>query len=209
MFITLEGPDGSGKTTQVPLLAEAIHEAGYDLVVTREPGGTEIGDQVRQVIMDLQNKQMKPTTEILLFQASRAQLVRELILPSLEAGKVVLCDRYADSTLAYQGYGHQIDLAQLTRIVAFATGGLKPDLTLYLDIDADQGLRRRSGGDDEWNRLDDYELAFHQRVREGYHKMIADEPARWVVIDGGRTVEEVQEDLREVVLERLGERKGV
>jgi dTMP kinase len=208
MFITLEGPDGSGKTTQVPLLAEAIREAGYDLVVTREPGGTEIGDQVRQVIMDLHNKQMEPTTEILLFQASRAQLVRELILPSLEAGKVVLCDRYADSTLAYQGYGHQTNLEQLTRIVEFATGGLKPDLTLYIDIDAEQGLRRRSGGDDEWNRLDDYELAFHQRVREGYHKMIAAEPERWVVIDGGRTVEEVREDLRRMVLERLGEKRG-
>jgi dTMP kinase len=208
MFITIEGPDGSGKTTQVPLLAEAIREAGYDLVVTREPGGTEIGDQVRQVIMDLQNKQMKPTTEILLFQASRAQLVRELILPSLKAGKVVLCDRYADSTLAYQGYGHQTDLEDLTRIVEFATGGLKPDLTLYIDIDAGQGLQRRSGPDDEWNRLDDYELAFHQRVREGYHKMIADEPERWVVIDGGRTVEEVQEDLRRVVLGRLKVNRG-
>ncbi|MGD8455435.1 MAG: dTMP kinase [Anaerolineales bacterium] len=203
MFITLEGPDGSGKTTQVPLLAEAIREAGYDLVVTREPGGTEIGDQVRQVIMDLKNKRMEPTTEILLFQASRAQLVRELIVPSLEAGKVVLCDRYADSTLAYQGYGHETDLEQLSRIVEFATGGLKPDLTLYLDIDAEEGLKRRSGPEDEWNRLDDYELAFHQRVREGYHKMIAAEPERWVVIDGGRTVEKVQEDLRRVALERL------
>jgi len=207
MFITLEGPDGSGKTTQVPLLAEAIREAGYDLVVTREPGGTEIGDQVRQVIMDLQNRQMKPTTEILLFQASRAQLVREIIIPSLEAGQVVLCDRYADSTLAYQGYGHQTDLEKLKQIVDFATGGLKPDLTLYLDIDAEEGLKRRSGPEDEWNRLDDYELAFHRRVREGYHEMIAAEPGRWVVIDGGRTVEEVQKDLRRVVLERLGEKR--
>jgi dTMP kinase len=208
MFITLEGPDGSGKTTQVPLLAEAIRGAGYELVVTREPGGTEIGDQVRQVIMSLKNKQMKPTTEILLFQASRAQLVREVIVPSLEAGKVVLCDRYADSTLAYQGYGHQTDLEKLKQIVDFATGGLKPDLTVYLDIDAEEGLKRRSGPEDEWNRLDDYELAFHQRVREGYHEMIAAEPERWVVIDGGRTVEEVQKDLRRVVLERLREKNG-
>jgi dTMP kinase len=203
MFITLEGPDGSGKTTQVPLLAEAIRGAGYALVVTREPGGTEIGDQVRQVIMDLQNKRMEPATEILLFQASRAQLVRELIVPSLEAGKVVLCDRYADSTLAYQGYGHQTDLEQLRQIVDFATGGLKPDLTLYLDIEAEEGLRRRSTDNEKWDRMDDYDLAFHQRVREGYHQMITAEPARWVVIDGGRSVEEVQEDLREVVLERL------
>jgi len=208
MFITIEGPDGSGKTTQVPLLAEAIRQAGYDLVVTREPGGTEIGDQVRQVIMDLKNKQMFPATEILLFQSSRAQLVRELILPSLKAGKVVLCDRYADSTLAYQGYGHQTDLATLRQIIDFATGGLKPDLTLYLDIDVEAGLRRRSEGDDKWDRMDDYDLAFHQRVREGYHEMIAAEPERWVAIDGGRSVEKVQEDLQRVVLERLGAKKG-
>lgn len=208
MFITIEGPDGSGKTTQVPLLAEAIRRAGYDFVVTREPGGTEIGDQTRQVIMDLKNKQMFPTTEILLFQASRAQLVRELILPNLDAGKVVLCDRYADSTLAYQGYGHQTDLATLRQIIDFATGGLKPDLTLYLDIDVEAGLRRRTGEEDEWNRMDDYALEFHQRVREGYHKMVAAEPERWVVIDGGRSVEEVQEDLKRVVLARLGEKKG-
>jgi len=203
MFITLEGPDGSGKTTQVPDLAEAIRQAGYELVVTREPGGTEIGDQVRQVIMDLKNKAMFPTTEILLFQASRAQLVRQVIMPALEAGKVVLCDRYADSTLAYQGYGHQIDLKQLRRIVEFATGGLKPDLTLYLDIDAREGLKRRTGEGDEWNRLDDYDLAFHNRVREGYHKLIAEEPERWVTIDAARSPSEVQADLREIVLEHL------
>ena len=203
MFITLEGPDGSGKTTQVPLLAEAIRGAGYDLIVTREPGGTEIGDQVRQVIMDLKNKKMFPEAEILLFQASRAQLVREVILPNLEKGKVVLCDRYADSTLAYQGYGHQTDLEELQQIIHFATGGLKPDLTLYLDIDAEAGLRRRSGEDDEWNRLDDYALEFHKRVREGYHKMVDAEPDRWVVIDADRAVEKIQEDLQRVVLERF------
>jgi dTMP kinase len=208
MFITLEGPDGSGKTTQVPLLAEAIRRAGYEVVVTREPGGTEIGDQVRQVIMDLKNKSMFPESEILLFQASRAQLVRELILPNLEAGKVVLCDRYADSTLAYQGYGHQTDLIKLRQIIEFATGGLKPDLTLYLDIEAEVGLRRRSGGDDEWNRLDDYALEFHCRVREGYHKLIAEEPHRWVKIDADRPVVDIKADLAGVVLERLtGEKK--
>ena len=207
MFITLEGPDGSGKTTQVPLLEEAIRGAGYDLIVTREPGGTEIGDQVRQVIMDLKNKKMFPEAEILLFQSSRAQLVRELILPNLEEGKVVLCDRYADSTLAYQGYGHQTDLEKLGQLINFATGGLKPDLTLYLDIDPEAGLRRRSGGDDEWNRLDDYALDFHKRVREGYYKMVEAEPERWVVIDADRALENIQEDLQRVVLERLKVKK--
>ena len=203
MFITLEGPDGSGKSSQMNPLAEYLREQGHDVLETREPGGTEIGDQVRQVIMDLKNKSMFPASEILLFQASRAQLVREVIRPALAEGKVVLCDRYADSTLAYQGYGHQTDLEQLTRIVEFATGGLKPDLTLYLDIDAQEGLRRRSDGDGEWNRLDDYEVAFHQRVRVGYHAMIAAEPERWVEIDGAQSPEVVQKELQEAVLARL------
>ena len=202
MFITLEGPDGSGKSSQVPVLAEAIRQAGYDLVVTREPGGTEIGDQVRQIIMDLKNTGMFPHTEILLFQASRAQLVREVIRPNLEAGKVVLCDRYADATLAYQGYGHQTDLLELRRVVEYATGGLKPDLTLYLDIDVEKGLRRKGKGD-EWNRLDAYEVEFHERSRAGYLELIAQEPERWVVIDAGQSVKRVQEDLKRVVLERL------
>ncbi len=203
MFITLEGPDGSGKTTQVPELAQAIRSAGYQLVVTREPGGTEIGDQTRQVIMDLKNKAMFPETEILLFQASRAQLVREVIQPSLAAGKVVLCDRYADSTLAYQGYGHQSDMQQLRNIVEFATDGLKPDLTLYLDIEPEAGLKRRMGEGEEWNRLDDYELAFHQRVRDGYKQMIAAEPARWAQIDASQPPAMVQAALQEIVLGRL------
>ena len=203
MFITLEGPDGSGKSSQMNPLAEYLREQGHDVLETREPGGTEIGDQVRQVIMDLKNKSMFPASEILLFQASRAQLVREVIRPALAEGKVVLCDRYADSTLAYQGYGHQTDLEQLTRIVEFATGGLKPDLTLYLDIDAQEGLRRRSDGDGEWNRLDDYEVAFHQRVSVGYHAMIAAEPERWVEIDGAQSPEVVQKTLQDAVLARL------
>jgi dTMP kinase len=202
MFITIEGPDGSGKSSQVPVLAEAIRQAGYDLVVTREPGGTEIGDQVRQIIMDLKNTGMFPHTEILLFQASRAQLVREVIRPNLKAGKVVLCDRYADATLAYQGYGHETDLVELRRVVEYATGGLKPDLTLYLDIDVEKGLRRKGKGE-EWNRLDAYEVEFHERARAGYIELIAQEPERWVVIDAGQSSKQIQEDLKRVVLERL------
>lgn len=203
MFITLEGPDGSGKTTQVPALADAIRQAGHDLILTREPGGTEIGDQTRQVIMDLKNKSMHPETEILLFQASRAQLVREIIRPALAEGKVVLCDRYADSTLAYQGYGHQTDLEALSQIINFATGGLKPDLTLFLDCDAETGLKRRSGGSGEWNRLDDYELEFHKRVRAGYHELVKADPARWVLIDAAQSPKAVQSELQRIVLEKL------
>lgn len=202
MFITLEGPDGSGKTSQVPLLAENLRKAGYEVLVTREPGGTSIGDQIRQVLFDLKNKGMDPRSEILLFQASRAQLVEEVIRPALAAGKIVVCDRYADSTLAYQGYGHQVDLGMLKEIVHFATGGLKPDLTLFLDISVEEGLRRRNAGGD-WNRLDDYDYDFHRRVYAGYMQLMAAEPQRWVKVNAARPPEEVAKDLQRIVLKRL------
>jgi dTMP kinase len=204
MFITLEGPEGSGKTSHIPALAEAIRQAGYAIVVTREPGGTRIGDEIRSTLLSLRHTEMHPTTEILLFQASRSQLVNQVIRPALAEGKVVLCDRYADSTLAYQGYGHQTNLEELSRIVAFATGGLKPDLTVLMDVDIETGLKRRSSDEDNWNRLDAKEIAFHQRVREGYHHMAAAEPARWVTVDAAQSLDKVQADLIKVVLKRLG-----
>lgn len=202
MFITLEGPDGSGKTSQVPLLAESLRKHGYDVLTTREPGGTPIGDQIRQVLFDLKNKNMHPRTEILLFQASRAQHVEEVIRPALAVGKVVVCDRFADSTLAYQGYGHRVDLNALSEIVYFATGGLKPDLTLFLDISVKEGLKRRTEGGD-WNRLDDYDVEFHQRVHDGYTKMIVADPQRWAVVNAARSADEVAADLQKIALERL------
>jgi dTMP kinase len=207
MFISFEGPEGSGKTLQISALAEFLKEAGYPVLATREPGGTGIGDQVREILLDLDNIAMQARTEILLFQASRAQLVEEVILPHLAKGDIVLSDRYADSTIAYQGYGHQVNLEQLMNIVTFATGGLKPGLSLLLDIDVEDGLRRKSGGE-EWNRLDAYELDFHERVRQGFHQMVAAEPERWVVIDAAKTRSEVQAEIRQIVLERLSE-KGV
>ena len=140
------------------MLMPVLQEKGLDVVRTREPGGTDIGDQIRSVIMNMKNKSMHPRAEILLFCASRAQLVEELIRPSLKEGKLVLCDRYADSTLAYQGYGHGLDLETLSRLLDFTTGGLKPDLTLLFDIPAEAGLRRRLSNHDEWNRMDDYAL---------------------------------------------------
>ena len=206
MFISFEGPEGSGKTLQISALAEFLKEAGYPVLATREPGGTGIGDQVREILLDLDNTAMQARTEILLFQASRAQLVEEFILPHLAKGDIVLSDRYADSTIAYQGYGHQVNLEQLKNIVTFATGGLKPGLSLLLDIDVEDGLRRKSGGE-EWNRLDAYELDFHQRVRQGFHQMVAAEPERWVVIDAAKTRSEVQAEIRQIVLERLGEKR--
>ncbi len=181
MFITFEGPEGSGKTTQVALLAEWLRGQGRDVLTTREPGGTAIGDRVRSILLDPACTEMRAEAEVLLFSAARAQLVGQVIRPHLERGGVVLCDRYADSTLAYQGYGRGLDLAMLTAITAFATGSLVPALTIYLDIDVEAGLRRKqehAGSDaSQWNRMEAEALAYHQRVREGYLAMASDQPA--------------------------------
>ena len=203
MFITFEGPEGSGKTSQIMPLVNTLRQKGYKVFPTREPGGTVIGDQIRQVLTRLDNKSMHPRTEILLFCASRAQLVHEAILPRLEQGEIVLCDRYADSTLAYQGYGHGLDMDFLRSLLSFATSALKPDLTLLLDLDPEMGLRRRMNSGGEWNRLDAYELAFHQRVRQGYLKMAQEDPGRWKVVDAGQAPEKVQASLLKSILDYL------
>ncbi|MCL4560698.1 MAG: dTMP kinase [Chloroflexi bacterium] len=203
MLITLEGPDGSGKSTQIGPLAEFLRQKGYSVLATREPGGTPIGDQIRRILMDLKNAEMQPHTEILLFLAARAQLVEQVIRPHLSQGGLVLCDRYADSTLAYQGYGLGADLQTLRLMLDFATGSLKPDLTLLLDIDVEVGLQRRKDCGGEWNRLDANELAYHQRVRQGYLALAKEEPQRWVVIDAGRSGDLVQADLQRTILARL------
>jgi len=208
MFISFEGPEGSGKTLQIAALADFLIASGYPVLATREPGGTSIGNQIRAILLDLDNTAMQARTEILLFQASRAQLVEEVILPHLSQGEIVLCDRYADSTIAYQGYGHQVNLQQLKNIVDFATGGLKPDLSLLLDIDVVAGLQRKSDGD-EWNRLDAFDLDFHQRVRRGFHQLAEAEPDRWVMIDASLSPEKVQATVRRVVLERLERRNDL
>ncbi len=205
MFITFEGPEGSGKTSQIVPLAAFLREQGYSNITTREPGGTEIGDQVRAILTNLDNTSMNPRTEILLFLAARAQLVEQCIRPALSPGSVVLCDRYGDSTLAYQGYGHGTGLDRLRQMLNFATGSLWPDLTLLLDIDPEQGLqRKRSGG--EWNRLDAYDLAFHQRVRQGYQALARQEPQRWVIVDASQPFDILQQQIRQIVLDRLSSR---
>jgi dTMP kinase len=202
MFITFEGSEGSGKSSQISLLAEFLCQQGYSVFTTREPGGTPIGEQIRNVLFDMKNQEMTQRSEILLFQAARAQLVEQEIRPFLRRGGVVLCDRYADSTLAYQGYGYELNLDQLRALIDFATGGLKPDLTLLLDMDVEEGLQRRLKGG-EWNRLDAYQLAFYQRVRKGYLEMARSEPERWVLVDASLPHERVQQAIREVILERL------
>lgn len=203
MFITLEGPDGSGKTRQMQPLADFLMEKGYPVFIAREPGGTTIGDQVREILMSMENTSMHPRTETLLFCAARAQLVEEVILPHLNHNEIVLLDRYADSTMAYQGYGHQHDLDLIRSLLNFATGGLKPDLTFLLDIDPAVGLRRRQTGGGEWNRLDAYQLEYHQRVRQGYLEMVKLEPARWRVVDASQALDVVQSALQKVLLSFL------
>ncbi|MBT7601137.1 MAG: dTMP kinase [Anaerolineae bacterium] len=200
MFITLEGPEGSGKTSHIPYLVEFLREQGHIVFPTREPGGTSIGEQVREILNDLKNTEMIPRTETLLFQAARAQFVEEVIKPRLTDGEIVISDRYADSTIAYQGYGHQQDLVQIHALIEYATGGLLPDLTVYLDVEVEVGLKRKKK-DDEWNRLDAYTVEFHRRVRSGYLKMAESE--RWVVVDASRGGDEVQENLKEKIIERL------
>jgi dTMP kinase len=206
MFITLEGPEGSGKTSHLPNLVEYLREKGYTVFPTREPGGTSIGEQIREVLHSLKNAEMNPRTETLLYQAARAQFVEQVVRPRLEAGELVISDRYADSTIAYQGYGHQQDLEQVRALVKYATGGLVPDLSVLLDVDVEIGLargakRRDKGG--EWNRLDAYQLEFHQRVRAGYLTMVKQEPERWVVVDAGKGWDEVQKQLQTTILKNL------
>jgi dTMP kinase len=169
---------------------------------TREPGGTSIGEQIREVIHDLKNVEMHPRTETLLYQAARSQIVEQVIKPRLAAGEVVLSDRYYDSTIAYQGYGHQQDLEQVRQLVKYATGGLIPDLTVLLDLDVEVGLKRKKKGD-EWNRMDAYTVEFHQRVRRGYQEMVKAEPDRWVVVNAEQKWEAVQDELRKVIEGRI------
>jgi dTMP kinase len=202
MFITLEGPEGSGKTSHIPPLVEYLRKKGHAVFPTREPGGTSIGEQIREVIHDLKNVEMHPRTETLLYQAARAQIVERVIKPRLKTGEIVISDRYYDSTIAYQGYGHQQDLEQVRALVKYATGGLVPDLTILLDVDVEEGLRRKKN-ENEWNRLDAYTVEFHQRVRAGYAEMVKQEPNRWVVVNAGQEWESVQDELRIVILGRL------
>ena len=203
MFITFEGPEGSGKTSHIPYLVEYLREKGHVVFPTREPGGTIISEQIRDILHDLKNAEMHPRTETLLYQAARAQIVEQVIKPRLDVGEVVISDRYYDSTIAYQGYGHQQDLEQVRALVKYATGGLVPDLTILLDLDVEVGLGRKKKNGLEWNRMDAHEVGFYQRVRAGYLEMVKLEPGRWVVLDGGQTWESVQEELRKVIMERI------
>ena len=196
-FVAFEGPEGSGKTTQIRLLEADLLAEGRDVLYTREPGGTAIGEQIRRVLHDLANEEMTPRAEALLYSAARAQHVAKIILPALRRGCVVITDRFAESTLAYQGYGHGLDLASLQEITHFAAEGLRADLVIYLDLDVAEGLRRKrqdhQAGRGEWNRMDSQELAFHERVRQGYLTMAGAEPGRWLLLNAAAPIEEIHD----------------
>jgi dTMP kinase len=207
MLITFEGIDGGGKSTHLQEVASRLKAKGKRVLTRREPGGTQIGEQVRSVLLDNNNSAMTPQAELLLFSASRAQLVQQELRPHLEAGGVVLLDRFYDSTLAYQGYGRGLDLALLQQITQFATGGLTPDLTLYLDLSPKVALDRRYQASlfgEMFDRLDGAEAAFRERVVEGYEALIAAEPDRFVRVDAERPLAAVRAAVWQVISDRLG-----
>lgn len=185
LFITFEGGDGSGKTTQIGRLALALREAGRDVVTLREPGGTAVGEGVREILLNPAHEGLSPVAELLLFAASRAQLSSAVIRPALEAGKIVLCDRYADSSVAYQGYGRGLDLAMVRSINAWATGGLVPDRTIVLDVEPRAGIAAATPN--VADRLERETIAFHERIRAGFLAMAAEEPNRIAVVPRDHT----------------------
>ncbi len=207
LFITFVGGEGSGKTTQLKALLAQLRGGGRDAVETRDPGGTGIGKQIREVLLDRENAGMAATGELFLYEASRAQLVQERIRPALAAGRIVLCDRFTDSTVAYQGYGRGLDLDLVARLNALATDGLRPDLTFLLDLDPVVGLARatqrvtRLRG--RHDRIEEEVLGFHQRVRAGYRAIAAVEPERVRLLDASRGIAEIEADIRRHVEERL------
>ncbi|GAK53559.1 thymidylate kinase 1 [Candidatus Moduliflexus flocculans] len=205
-FITFEGIEGCGKTTQAKLLIDALHQRSVSAILTREPGGTRIGDQIRKILLHSENTDMTPMAELLLYEASRAQHVRELILPNLQNGINVLCDRYGDASIAYQGAGRNIAPDIVKEANALATGGLQPDLTLLIDVTPEQGLARARARNLTFNfaveegRFEEEDIRFHRAVREGYLALAQSEPARFCLIDGSGDVEEVQRRIQAVVL---------
>lgn len=195
IFITIEGPDGSGKTTIINMLAENLQKEGFEVMATREPGGIEIAEQIRQVILDRDNTAMDPRTEALLYAAARRQHLAEKVKPALEKGKIILCDRFVDSSLAYQGYARGLGIDEVYSINEFAIEDMMPQLTLYFDLAPELGLERiNKNKGREVNRLDLENLEFHQKVREGYMTLADRFADRIVKIDASRDLESVYDD---------------
>ncbi len=194
IFITIEGLDGSGKSTQIPYIRDFLEERGYDVLLTREPGGTTIGEKIRELLLDKNHGEMSAAAEALLYAASRAQHVTELILPALEKGKIVLCDRFVDSSIAYQGAGRQLDLGSVIDINRFATCGLEPDFTILLDIKPEMSLNRVKITK-EADRLEQEKIDFYERVYKGYRDLAYMYPDRIKIIEADKTIEEISREI--------------
>jgi dTMP kinase len=208
LFITLEGPEGSGKSTQASRIEKYVISLGIPCVRTREPGGTSIGDRIRGILLDPEADEMKQRTEMLLYAASRAQLVEEVIRPALAAGKVVLCDRFVDSSLVYQGYGPQWDMDEVLSVNRIATGGLVPDRTYLLDLSVEESAERLVKRGKGVDRIEQKGEAFHRRVREGFLELARVHPQRYCVIDAAQPVDQVFEELRKDLDSYLQKRRA-
>ena len=203
MFITFEGIDYSGKTTQANLLVERLQQLGKSVLLLREPGGTPLSEKIRTILLDKQHLEMHPTAELLLFSAARSQVVQQVILPALRQGTIVVCDRFYDSTTAYQGYGREIDLGDITAINRIATCGTIPDVTFIVDVDVEQVTRRRKSSGMSADRMESAGTQFFEKVRNGYLALAAGEPGRVIIIDGGRSKQEIQNEIWANVEKRL------
>ena len=201
LFIVMEGPDGSGKTTQINLLKEYLEEAGYECLITREPGGTVIGEEIRQLILNPEHKEMSPVTEMLLFAASRAQLVHEVIGPALEEGKIVISDRFVDSSIVYQGIARKLGISTVSAVNAPGIGIYRPDGIFFIDLSEAEGLRRKKE-QKNLDRMEQEGIDFHHMVSEGYRKVLSGRP-EVMKIDGGRSIDTIQKKIRNHVDELL------
>lgn len=203
LFVSFEGIEGCGKTTQAMLLAKWLKSRGHQVIVTREPGGTPLAEKIRKVLLDSRNHQMSPLTELLLLQASRAQHLAQVIIPALKAGKIVVCDRFADSSTAYQGYGRGMDLEMVKQLNQIAVDGCWPGLTLVFDLPVEQGFARAAKRKRALDRMEKQERAFHQKVRRGFKAIAKAEPARVKVLDGSFPPDVIQAAVRQLVHNRL------
>lgn len=202
-FITFEGGEGSGKSIQVEILVNHLHEEGYAVVVTREPGGTRIGEQIRTITHDPENVDLDAITEAYLMAASRAQHVAQIIEPSIESGKIVVCDRYVDSSIAYQGFGRRLGAEIIEKLNALAMNGAIPNLTILLDVPVGIGLERRLKSRKQKDRLDLQEKSFYERVRDGYRQLAKKHPNRYVVVDATKSIEAVAREIWNIVKAKI------
>lgn len=202
LFVSFEGIEGSGKTTIARLIAEMLMMDGHEVLSTYEPGGTTIGQKIRDILLQPEHREMSYITELLLYNAARAQHLKERIIPALQSGKIVITDRFSDSTIAYQGYGRGIDFSLIMNLDAIVTGGLKPDITILLDIDIEAGLKRNRGIN-KIDRLELEDIEFHKRVRDGYYKLHEADTQRMKIVDASQSLEKVLQDVNDIIKRAL------